>query len=134
MHDKSNIFISFLLINYFIYFILITNISCSYGRFSSSQVVDRVLKLKKGDLVSIILTDNTQINGVFLKQEKGEIAIAQIENGIIKQRLIKINSISKIRKLCESASKQPNVLVEIGLFLVILGLILFMGLNSAFFP
>jgi len=131
VHSKCNIPICFLLIAYFI---LIVNISCSYEKFGRFQINDKILTLKKGDLVFIALKDNTQIKGIFLEQKKDKIVIGKVENGVMKQESVKIDLIYKVCKLGEKTNKRPNVLVEIGLFLVILGLILFIGLNSSFPP
>jgi len=120
MRNKSNVFICLLLINYFI---LIINFNCSYRKFRDPQITDKIIALKKGDLVSIVLTDDTQINGIFLKQKKWKIIIGKLENGVMKQESIKINSIYKIQKAGEKKDRGPNAFITIGLLLFVIGLL-----------
>ncbi|MHA2012082.1 MAG: hypothetical protein ACTSWG_06955 [Candidatus Helarchaeota archaeon] len=126
IRNKNNVFICFLLMAYFI---LIVNINCSYEKFGSFQINDKILALKKGDLVFITLKNSTQIKGIFIEQEKDKIIIGKVENGVMKQESVKIGLIYRIQK--QKKSHAPNVFITAGLFLLVIGLFAYTSLLAS---
>ena len=115
--------------NSLVYYILKTLIAviifcnCSQGKLRSPNTADKILSLKKGDRILIELTDNTQLEGVFIKREKWEIVIHILDNNIVKQESVKIDSISKIQKQVEKKSGNPKTWITIIMISVFVGLL-----------
>lgn len=109
---------------YIICLMILILCNCSHIKFRDAGVTDKILSLKKGDLISIELMDDTRIECVFIKQEKWEIVIGIIENDVLKEKSVKISSIYKIRKQSENKVGPPKTVTTIIMVIIFYGLLL----------
>ena len=108
---------------YWIAFICITitpAINCSHSKLRELNTAQEIPQLNKGDRISIILKDQTQIKCVFLEKHNGEILIGIPENGQQMERSVDIESISKIEKL----KRPPNKIMLLAVGLAALSLLI----------
>ena len=82
-------------------------------------------ELKKGNLISIVFIDLTQIKCVFLEKTENDLLVRITENGEHMQRLLDINSVLRIDKL----KRKPPAIMSIAVVLVILSLVFWLGNN-----
>ena len=108
---------------YWIAFICIAitpTINCSINNLRELNTRQQIPELNKGDRISIILKDQTQIKCVFLEKQNGEILIGIPENGQQIVRSFDIESISQIERL----KRPPNKIMLLAVGLAALSLYL----------
>ena len=98
-------------------------INCSISNLRELNTRQRIPELNKGDRISIILKDQTQIKCIFLEKQNGAILIGIPENGQQLVRSIEIESISKIERL----KRPPNKIMLLAVGLAALSLLIWAG-------
>ena len=104
--------------------------NCSHMKFRNGDIIDKILSLESGDLISLELVDNTCLEGIFISQAKCEIVIGILEDGVMNKKSIKINTIYKIMKQGENKAGQPKTWVTIFMFIALYGLLALAGYLS----
>lgn len=100
-------------------------INCSISNLRALNTRQKIPELNKGDRISIILKDQTQIKCVFLEKQNGEILISVPENGQQIDRSVDIESISKIERL----KRPPNKIMLLAVGLAAFSLYLWASYN-----
>ena len=104
--------------------LLTTAISCTHIA-TMNKSSPKFPELKKGNLISIVFIDLTQIKCVFLEKMENKLLVRITENGEHIQRLVDINSVLRIDKL----KRKPPPMMTIAVGLVFLSLIVWAGQN-----
>lgn len=109
--------------------LLTTAISCTHIA-TMNKSSPKFPELKKGNLISIVFIDLTQLKCVFLEKTENDLLVRITENGEHIQRLVDINSVLRIDKL----KRKPPAIMTIAVVLVILSLVVWLGNNVGFIP
>lgn len=101
---------------YFMVFICIViapALNCSFSKHRELNTQQKIPEFKKGDIITIILQDKTQMECTFIEQLNGKIVVGFAENGKPVERSLEIETIDTIKKL----NRPPNkiMLVAVGL-------------------